>query len=112
MMEMTLNNQVAGAAPLRSYFANLETYRALDDFTFQVKFNKKTQTQDRMVRGLFPMPEYLYAYDEDGIRYDDSILGTRFEAHWYDPNTIGAGPYRFVSFEAGVKIELERDLRK
>ena len=111
MMDMTMNNQVAGAAPLRSYLANLDKYEALDDFTFRVKFTKKTQTQDRMVRGLFPMPEYLYAFDEDGERYDDSIAGTKFEAHWYDPNTIGAGPYRFISFETGVKIELERDPR-
>lgn len=111
MMDMTMNNQVAGAAPLRSYFANLEEYKALDDFTFRIKFSKKTQTQDRMVRGLFPMPEFLYAYDEDGEKYDASIAGTKFEAHWYDPNTIGSGPYRFTTFEAGVKIELDRDPR-
>jgi len=111
MMDMTMNNQVAGAAPLRSYFANLKEYKALDDFTFRISFSKKTQTQDRMVRGLFPMPEFLYAYDEDGEQYDESIAGTKFEAHWYDPNTIGAGPYRFVSFDPSVKIELERDPR-
>lgn len=111
MMDMLLNNQVAGAAPMRSYFANLKEHKALDDFTFQISFTKKTQTQDRMVRGLYPMPEFLYAYDEDGERYDESISGTKFEAHWYDPNTIGAGPYRFVSFDPSVKIELERDPR-
>ena len=38
-------------------------------------------------------------------------LEPKFEAHWYDPNTIGAGPYRFVSFDPSVKIELERDPR-
>ncbi|MBM76756.1 MAG: hypothetical protein CMK59_15215 [Proteobacteria bacterium] len=111
MMDMLMNNQVAGAAPIRSYYSNLKQYRALDDFTFQVEFNKKTQTQDNMVRGIYPMPEFLYAYDEDGNRYDDSIIGTKFEAHWYDPNTIGAGPYRFVEFDPGVKIMLERDSR-
>jgi peptide/nickel transport system substrate-binding protein len=133
MMDMMMNNQVAGAAPMRSYFSNLDFvgetveekegeapvvlskgskgYRAIDDFTFEIRFNKKTQTQDRMVRGLFPMPEFLYAYDEEGGRYDDSILGTKFEAHWYDPNAIGAGPYRFMEFEPGVKITLERDPR-
>ena len=62
-----------------------------------------------MVRGLYPMPEFLYAYDESGVRYDDASIGTKFEAHWYDPNTIGAGPYRFVTFDPGVKIEVERD---
>ena len=49
------------------------------------------------------MPEYLYAYNEDGERYDDSVIGSKFEAHWYDPNTIGAGPYRFITFGQSVK---------
>ena len=111
MMDMVMNSQVAGAAPLRSYFSNMESYKALDDFTFSITFNKKTKTQDLMVRGLFPMPEFLYAHDQDGNRYDDSILGTKFEAHWYDPNTIGAGPYRFLEFDPGVKIVVERDPR-
>ena len=109
MLDMIMNDQVAGAAPLRSYYKNLESYKALDDFTFTLSFNKKTQTQDLMVRGIFPVPEFLYAYDENGERYDDSNLGSKFEAHWYDPNTIGAGPYRFIEFEPGVKIVVERD---
>ena len=62
-----MNDQVAGAAPLRSYYKNLESYKAHDDFTFSVTFNKKTQTQDLMVRGIFPVPEFLYAYDENGV---------------------------------------------
>ena len=111
MMDMLNNDQVAGAAPLRSYFENLEGYRVVDDFTFEVRFSKKTQTQDNIVRGIYPMPEFLYAYDEEGSRYDESIIGSKFQAHWYDPNTIGAGPYRFVEFESGVKIMLERDNR-
>lgn len=111
MMDMMMNSQVAGAAPTRSYYSNLDYYMAIDDFTFQVKFTKKTQTQDKMIRGIYPMPEYLYAYNEDGVRYDDSVIGSKFEAHWYDPNTIGAGPYRFITFEPGVKIVLERDPR-
>ena len=109
MMDMTMNNQVAGAASTRSYYSNLESYKALDDFTFIITFTKKTQTQDLMVRGMFPMPEYVYAYDENGVRYDDSIIGTKFEAHWYDPNTLGSGPYRFIDFTPGVKIEVEKD---
>ena len=92
MLDMMMNNQVAGAAPARSYYSNLDSYKALDDFSITVSFNKKTQTQDNMVRGIYPMPEFLYAYDETGQRYDDSIIGKQFEAHWYDPNTIGAGP--------------------
>ena len=109
MMDMVMNPQVAGAASTRSYYESLDTYKALDDFTFQISFSKKKQTQDRTVRSLYPVPEFLYAYDQDGYRFEDSNLGTRFEAHWYDPNAIGAGPYRFVRFQTGELIELERD---
>ena len=55
------------------------------------------------------MPEYLYAYDEDGERAEDEIMGTKLEEHWYNPRGIGSGPYRFVKFERGVAVELERD---
>ena len=38
MLDMLTNDQVAGAAPLRSYFDELESYEALDDYTVQLKF--------------------------------------------------------------------------
>ena len=42
-------------------------------------------------------------------RFDDEVMGTKFEEHWYNPRGIGNGPYRFVRFERGVMVELERD---
>ena len=54
-LDMMMNTQVAGAAPMRSYYSNLKQYKALDDFTSMIEFNKKTRTQDLMVRGLYPM---------------------------------------------------------
>jgi peptide/nickel transport system substrate-binding protein len=111
MIDMTMNEQVGGAAPLRSYFENLVTWEATGDFAFKVVFSKRTYAQMDMVRGFFPVPEFLYAHDEDGNRYEDTFIGARFNDHWYDPNAIGAGPYRFVEFRAGEFIKLERDPR-
>ena len=31
------------------------------------------------------MPEFLYAYDEDGVRFEDAVLGTGYPEHWYNP---------------------------
>jgi len=111
MLDMLMNEQVAGAAPLRSYFEKLEGYEAVDDFTFRIRFSKGEYFQDLIARELYPMAEHVYAYDEEGTRYPDEILGQRFEEHWYNPNALGAGPYRFIRFEPGVAIELERDPR-
>ena len=41
MIDMMMNNQVAGAAPIRSYFQDLESYSAPDDFTLVLKFKQK-----------------------------------------------------------------------
>ena len=55
------------------------------------------------------MPEFLYAYDQDGERFDEEILGTRYQEHWYNPRGLGNGPYRFVKFQKGERIILEKD---
>ena len=111
MLDMLMNNQVAGAAPMRSYFKELESYEAVDDHTFRITFKEPKYMQKVIVVGLYPMPEFLYAYDEAGERYEAEVIGKRFEDHWYNPNGIGAGPYIFKRFEAGVAIELERNAK-
>ncbi|MEC7240976.1 MAG: ABC transporter substrate-binding protein [Myxococcota bacterium] len=109
MLDMLMNEQVAGAAPLRSYFSNLASYEATDDYTFEITFSKRNFQQQLMVKGLYPMPEFLYAFNELGERYDEAIIGTRFDDHWYNPRTLGAGPYEFAEFRQGEFIRLERN---
>ncbi len=108
MMDMLMNEQVSGAAPLRSYFDGLDSYRAIDDFTFEVKFKEKKFSQYMILDSIYPMPKFLYAFDEDGDAYEESILGQRFQDHWYNPRALGCGPYRFLRYEPGVVIEMER----
>jgi len=111
-MDMTTNDQVSGAAPARSYLTDLLDYEALDEFTFRIRFKKKLySTWSTIIPGIYPVPEFLYAHDEDGKRYSAEIIGARFQDHWYNPNGIGNGPYRFVRYEPGVAIEMERDPR-
>ena len=109
MLDLLTNDQVAGAAPLRSYFDELESYEALDDHTFKIQFKKPKYMQKVIVMGLYPLPKFLYANDEAGEPYETEVIGKRFEDHWYNPMGIGAGPYTFSRFEPGVAIELERN---
>jgi ABC-type transport system substrate-binding protein len=106
-----MNDQVAGAAPLRSYFDELESYEALDDHTFRISFKKPKYMQKVVVTGLYPLPKFLYAFDEAGEAYEPEVIGKRFEDHWYNPMGLGAGPYKLTRFEPGVAIELERNAR-
>ena len=107
--DMLMNAQVGGAAPMRSYFSELETYRAIDDFTFEVKLKAPKYMNVPMLASVFPVPEFLYAFDEAGERFPDEIIGKRFEQHWYSPNALGAGPYQITKYQPGVAVELERD---
>ncbi len=109
MMDLMTNDQVAGAAPLRSYFDELESYEAIDDYTVRITFKKPKYMQKVMISGLYPLPKFLYAFDEAGEAYEPEVIGKRFEDHWYNPMGIGAGPYTFTRFEPGVAIELERN---
>ncbi len=108
-LDLIMNPQVKSAAPFRSYLDKLVDYRAVDDYTLEIRFSE-AQFKHRSVIlvSLFPMPEFLYAYDQRGQRYDDEILGQRFEEHWYDL-APGCGPYRHVAYEPGVKVVLERN---
>ena len=109
MLDLLTNDQVAGAAPCA--LRQLESYEALDDYTFQIKFKKPKYMQKVMVLGLYPLPKFLYAYDEAGEAYEPEVIGKRFEDHWYNPMGLGAGPYVLTRFEPGVAIELERNPR-
>jgi ABC-type transport system substrate-binding protein len=108
MLDLLMNPQVAGAAPLRSYFEGHVSHRAIDDYTVELVFQEPKFSQWMILQDIFPVPEFLYAFDESGVRYDASVLGQRFQDHWYNPKALGCGPYRFVAYEPGVKIELER----
>ena len=111
MLRMCLDEAVAGCAPLRSYFEDLDSYRAVDDYTFEIKFTRRRYSQqDVALPSLMPIPEFLYAYDEDGQRVTDKLVGHRFADHWYTL-ALGCGPYRMTAHRPGVEIILERDPR-
>ena len=109
MLDMMMNTQVAGAAPLRAYFKDLESYEATSDFELKLQFKSKTYKNDLVSKWLFPIGELLYGYDEEGEAFDKAVIGTKFQEHWYNPKGLGSGPYRFVEFKPGEYIKLERD---
>ena len=48
------------------------------------------------------MPEFLYAYGEDGKRFPEATIGQSFNDHFYNRvGFCGCGPYRFARYERG-----------
>lgn len=95
---------------VKSYYADLEGWEVIDDYTLEVRWSKKIFTALASTLGLGPVPEFLYAYDEDGNRFPDETLGLNLNQHWYNhKGIVGTGPYRFASYEPGERIVLERN---
>jgi peptide/nickel transport system substrate-binding protein len=110
-IEMMMNAQVGGAASIRSYFKDMDMaqVKATGDFSFQIKFKSKKYKNDQVAKWFSTLPEFVYAYDESGTRFEDAVIGKRYSEHWYNPRAIGNGPYRFVEFRPGEVLKLEKD---
>jgi ABC-type transport system substrate-binding protein len=109
-LEIIQNPQVAGrAASLRNYFESLDHVEVIDDHTFALHFKEKLFSSRETYFELEPMPRWLYQYDENGKRFDDATWGLKLNEHWYNQRGIGTGPYRFVSWDLGARITMERN---
>lgn len=107
-MDMTLHPQVQNGA-LKNYYSEVKSYKALDDYTFQIRW-KKTQALNLEFSMVQPLPEFLYAYSEDGKRIPEATVGLQFNQHWYNnKGMVGVGAYRFAEYVPGSHIVLERN---
>jgi ABC-type transport system substrate-binding protein len=106
-LKLILDPQVM-ASHLRSYYQDVEDIRILDDYSLVIRWKKKTYQSLSFTMGLFPMPQWLYGADEDGIPYPEEDAAKRFNEHWYNNRAIGCGPYCFVSWDKGMQIHLKR----
>lgn len=96
---------------LKNYVMELESWKALDDYTFVVRWKKKQYLNISSTLSLTnPIPKFLFSRDEDGTPFPKETLGLRFNQHWFNnKGYVGYGPYRMVSYEPGSKIRLVRN---
>ena len=107
--DMTLHPQVENGF-IKGYYADIDSWEALDDYTFQVRWKRSLYGNVGLSIWVRPIPEFLFAYDEDGERFPEETIGLRFNQHWYNNRGyVGTGPYRMVSYEPGIQIRLERN---
>lgn len=104
-----IRNPQTDCAALRGYYTDVEDVKVVDDHTVVVRWSKTVYHSIAFTLGLVLTPEFLYAYGEDGRRFPDVTIGQSFNEHFYNRvGCIGCGPYRFVSYEPGQRIILER----
>ncbi|HTV24561.1 MAG TPA: ABC transporter substrate-binding protein [Polyangiaceae bacterium] len=107
--DMLMHPQVQNGF-LKSYFEQLESWKALDDYTLQVKWKKTENGNVEQTLTVSPLPKFLYAYAEDGTPIPEATLGLAFNQHWYNNRgLVGAGPYRLTEYKPGSHMLLERN---
>jgi peptide/nickel transport system substrate-binding protein len=95
---------------LKSYFEQLASWKALDDYTFQVRWKKTQNGNLEQTLLIAPLPRFLYAHAEDGTPIPEATLGHAFNQHWYNNRgVVGSGPYRIAEYKPGSHILLERN---
>src|SRR5688572_2352241 len=108
-LDLITNPQVQ-AGRWKQFYAEVESYKALGDHTFVVRWKKKEYPNATVTVQLWPTPRFLYGYDEQGKPFPKETLGLRVNQHFYNnKGFVGAGPYRMTSYEPGSKIVLERN---
>ena len=112
VFDMLDNPQVQGRiSSLRNYFEALDSVEVIDRYNFKVVFKERLFMNWPLLMGIYPMPRWLYQFDEDGNGYPKETWGLKLNEHWYNQKMIGMGPYEFVTWEPGVKIEMKRNER-
>lgn len=108
-LDTLMNPQVENGFA-KSYYVDLESWKAVDDHTLVLRWKKKTYTSISQSLGISPIPEFLFAFSETGERFPKETFGLRFNQHWYNnKGYVGTGPYRMVSYTPGQSIVLERN---
>jgi peptide/nickel transport system substrate-binding protein len=109
-VDLTLDPAVQ-SGPLRNYFQELESWKAVDPLTLVLRWKKKQFTNlSFSIAGIIPVPKFIYAFDENGKPLPPETIGTQFNRHWYNNKAVlGAGPYRMASYVPGSKVVLERN---
>jgi ABC-type transport system substrate-binding protein len=96
---------------IKSYYEALESWKALDDYTLEVRWAKtEAGNVEQTLQVPTPMPKFLFAYAEDGTPIPEATLGLALNQHWYNNRgLVGTGPYRMVEYTPGNQIRLERN---
>ncbi len=91
-----INDPAVDAAHLRNYYRDIEKLEVLDDYTIRYHYRMPYFRALEFCGGIPIVPAHLFKE------------GDNFNQHPIGRNPMGTGPYRFVRWETGKEIVLER----
>jgi len=95
---------------VKNYYAELASWKALDDYTLEIKWKKTQALNVEWSLWISPVPRFLYSHAEDGSPIPEAAVALTLNQHWYNnKGAVGTGPYRFVEYTPGSQIRLERN---
>jgi peptide/nickel transport system substrate-binding protein len=87
------------AAPIRSYFTNIKSCDVLDPYTVRFVATERYFKTLEVLGTMIPVePRHAFATGDPDFNKND-----------YARHPIGTGPYKFVRWDTGTKIVLERN---
>ena len=98
-----VKNPKVDAAPLRTYLADLDSVRVINDREFEVIWKKRYFLSLDMTLSLSPLPRHLYH------AYEGPFNPERFNGdNERNRILVGCGPYRFIKWDKGHRILMTR----
>jgi ABC-type transport system substrate-binding protein len=100
----TILDKDVDAGWLRSYYTECEGIEVVDDTCYVMRWRKPQYNSIEYSLGsFFVLPEFVFAFDEKGRRYEPSEIGLKINDHWfYRANQwIGCGPYYVAEYVPG-----------
>ena len=91
-------NPKVDAAQLRTYFENIKSCDVLDPYTVRFTATERYFKSLEMIGTLPIVPKHIFEQGEPD-----------FNKHPYGRHPIGTGPYKFVRWDTGSQIVLERN---
>ena len=98
-----IKDENVSAAPLRSYLSDLKEIKVINDYEFEVVWERPYFLSEEITLTLMPLPRHFYH------AYDGPFDGTKFnEDHKRNSMIVGCGPYKFESWEKGKRVVFSR----
>ena len=98
-----IKDETVNAAPMRSYLADLKQINVINDYEFEVVWERPYILSEEITLSLMPLPRHFYhAYEGpfDGAKFNDDHVRNRM--------IVGCGPYQFDSWEKGKRVVFKR----
>jgi ABC-type transport system substrate-binding protein len=104
-------NPDTNAAHIRNYYSECEGIEVIDDFCYVMRWSKPQYNSITYTLMLEPIPEFVFAYDEAGNRFDEGQFGVAFNDHWFPKanHFIGCGPYFVAEFDPSSHMLIKRN---